>query len=130
MTKEPVDPDALWTMSAAPEQAPPPKELSLAPPLKELSLEPTVREEDLSLERVTEEGTVREPRCRQEASAAGTGEWTRVIAFGKELEAAQDLTEVGLRLCRLGQQLLALQRAGWQLQAPMTGDDEVVIVRG
>jgi hypothetical protein len=78
---------------------------------------------------VTEEGTVREPLCRQEASAVVEGEQTRVIGFGKELEGARNLSEVGLRLYRLAQQLLALERDGWQLQAPMTGDDEVVIVR-
>jgi hypothetical protein len=68
-----------------------------------------------------------EPLGWQEVGVAAAGERTRVIRCGEALEGASTLTEVVSRLNRLAQQLLALKDAGWQLQAPMTGNDEVVI---
>jgi hypothetical protein len=84
-------------------------------------------EEDLSFECATEAGLMHEPLRRQEVGVAAAGERTRVIRCGEALEGASTLTEVVSRLNRLAQQLLALKDAGWQLQAPMTGNDEVVI---
>jgi hypothetical protein len=43
------------------------------------------------------------------------------------LEGARSLSEVGQRLDRLAQQLWALERDGWQLQAPVEGDAVVLI---
>jgi hypothetical protein len=112
---------------------PPPDFSALRPvSIPEVTLPAPVRAEDLSVERVTSEGLVHESLCRGEAGAVGEGEGerTRVIGCGEAMQGAGTLSEVAQRLHGLALQLLTLERDGWQLQAPMQGEHDVVMVRG
>jgi Protein of unknown function (DUF3102) len=111
---------------------PPPDFSALRPvSLPEVTLPAPVREQDVSVKRVTSEGPVHEPACQGEVSAEGKGEGerTRVSGCGEAMQGARTLSEVAQRLHGLALQLLTLEREGWRLQAPMTGEADVRMVR-